>query len=105
MMILFHMTATIATFAGFPFDLLLYRPHRHPGEILDRDPMVAARIHARLEGALDRATAILAEHRDVFNALIRALFEAQALDEQAVLQILTRSDLQSEAHQSCDRRA
>jgi ATP-dependent Zn protease len=60
---------------------LLYRPHSSAGEVCDRDPELAARVHARLEAALDRATAILTERTDVFIALIRALFDAQALDE------------------------
>ncbi|NRP71518.1 ATP-dependent zinc metalloprotease FtsH [Ensifer psoraleae] len=72
---------------------LLYRPHRDPGAVLDRDPDLASRVHARLEAALDRAAAILRRRRPTFNALAKALFDAQALDEEAVLQILTDDDL------------
>lgn len=72
---------------------LLYRPDRGPAEVLDRDPELAARIHERLETAMNRATAILGERTATFHGLIRALFDAQAMDEQAVLQILTTSDL------------
>ncbi|MBP2511725.1 cell division protease FtsH [Agrobacterium tumefaciens] len=68
---------------------LLYRPHRDPGAVLDREPELAARVHARLEAALDRAAAILRRHRPTFNTLAKALFEAQAMDEEAVLKILT----------------
>jgi len=68
---------------------LFYRPHRDPGAVLDRDPELAARVHGRLEAALDRAAAILRRRRPSFHALAKALFEAQALDEKAVLQILT----------------
>lgn len=71
---------------------LLYRPHRDPGAVLDREPGLAALVHARLEAALDRATAIL-KRRPTFHALASALFEAQAMDEKAVLQILTDGDL------------
>lgn len=71
---------------------LLYRPHRDPGAVLDRDPDLASRVHARLEAALDRAAAILRRRRPTFNALAKALFDAQALDEEAVLQILTDDD-------------
>ncbi|KVK48572.1 hypothetical protein L901_24115, partial [Agrobacterium sp. D14] len=68
---------------------LLYRPHRNPGAVFDREPELAARVHARLVEALDRAAAILRRHRPTFNALAKALFEAQAMDEEAVLKILT----------------
>jgi ATP-dependent Zn proteases len=67
---------------------LLYRPHPVPTQVLDRDPDLATRVHARLEKASDDATAILTRRERAFNALTKALFEAQALDEQAVLQIL-----------------
>jgi ATP-dependent Zn protease len=68
---------------------LLYRPRRDPGAVLDRDPELAARVHARLEAALERAAAILRRRRPTFNALAKALFDAQAMDEEAVLEILT----------------
>ncbi|ANL39279.1 ATP-dependent Zn protease [Rhizobium phaseoli] len=71
---------------------LLYRPHRDPGTILDRDAELAARVHARLEAALDRAAAILRRRRPTFHALAKALFDAQAMDENAVLQILRDGD-------------
>jgi cell division protease FtsH len=72
---------------------LLYRPHRDPGAVLDRDPELAARVHGSLEAALGRAAAILRKRRPAFNALAKALFDAQAMDEEAVLQILADSDL------------
>lgn len=72
---------------------LLYRPHRDPGEVFGRDPELAARVHGRLEAALDRAAAILRKRRPTFHALAKALFDAQAMDETAVLQILTDGDL------------
>ncbi|RUM26033.1 ATP-dependent Zn protease [Rhizobium vallis] len=72
---------------------LLYRPHRDPGAVLDRDAELAARVHARLEAALDRAAAILRRRRPTFNSLAKALFDAQAMDEGAVLHILTDGDL------------
>ncbi|OWV84945.1 ATP-dependent Zn protease [Rhizobium sp. R693] len=72
---------------------LLYRPHRDPGAILDRDVQLAARVHGRLAAALDRAAVILGRRRPTFNALAKALFDAQAMDETAVLQILTDGDL------------
>lgn len=72
---------------------LLYRPHRDPGEVFGREPELAARVHGRLEAALDRAAAILRRRRPTFHALAKALFNAQAMDEAAVLQILTDGDL------------
>jgi len=72
---------------------LLYRPNRDPGAVLDREPDLAARVHDRLEAALDRAAAILRRRRPTFHAVAKALFDAQALDETAVLHILTDGDL------------
>ncbi|MCZ7854934.1 ATP-dependent Zn protease [Agrobacterium salinitolerans] len=72
---------------------LLYRPHRDPGAVFERDPELAARVHARLEAALDRAAVILRRRRSTFHALAKALFDAQAMDEMAVLHILTDGDL------------
>ncbi|WP_425645725.1 ATP-dependent Zn protease [Agrobacterium leguminum] len=68
---------------------LLYRPHRDPGAVLDRDAELANRVHGRLVAALDRAVAILRRSRPTFHALAKTLFEAQAMDETAVLKILT----------------
>lgn len=70
---------------------LLYRPHRGPADVLDRNPELAARVHDRLETALNRAAAILGEHRNPFHALIKTLYDAQALDGAAVMDILDRS--------------
>lgn len=86
----FDMERTLGFGAEHP---LLYRPHRDPGAVLDRDPELAARVQARLEAALDRAGTILRRHRPAFHALAKALFDAQAMDEEAVLQILTDGDL------------
>ncbi|MDH2091669.1 ATP-dependent Zn protease [Rhizobium pusense] len=67
---------------------LLYRPHRDPGTVLDRDPELAARVHGRLEAALGRAAAILRRRRPTFNALAKALLEAHAMDQTAVMDVL-----------------
>lgn len=72
---------------------LLYRPHRDPAEVFGREPELAARVHATLEAALDRAATILRRRRPIFHALAKALFDAQAMNENAVLQILTGGDL------------
>jgi protoporphyrinogen oxidase len=45
--------------------------------------------HDKLEMALESARAILQDRRDVFNALIRALFDAQALNGDLVMNILS----------------
>ncbi|EJJ27742.1 ATP-dependent Zn protease [Rhizobium sp. CF142] len=86
----FDMERTLGFGSGHP---LLYRPHRDPGAVLDRDPELVARVHARLEAALDRAETILRRRRTAFHALAKALFDAQAMDETAVLHILTDSEL------------
>ncbi|MBY5340443.1 ATP-dependent Zn protease [Rhizobium leguminosarum bv. viciae] len=70
---------------------LLYRPHRDPGEVFGREPELAARVHGRMEAAFDRAAAILRRRRPVFHALAKALFDAQAMDEKTVLEVLTLS--------------
>ncbi|MCF1460374.1 ATP-dependent Zn protease [Agrobacterium vitis] len=72
---------------------LIYRPHRDPGAVFNRDPELATRVHAQLEAALDRAAVILRRRRLTFHALAKALFDAQAMDEEAVLHILTGGDL------------
>ncbi|WEX91026.1 ATP-dependent Zn protease [Sinorhizobium garamanticum] len=71
---------------------LLYRPHRSPGDVLDRNPELAARVHDRLETALNQATAILSERKSAFNGLIKALSDAQALDGAVVMRILDGDD-------------
>jgi len=88
--IAFDMERTLGFGAEHP---MLYRPHRDPAEVFGRDPELAARVHARLEAAFDLAAAILRRRRPTFNALAKALFDAQAMDEKTVLQILTDGDL------------
>jgi cell division protease FtsH len=67
---------------------LLYRDDKDPTAVLDGNPDLAARIHARLEMALARAVEIINENRDKFDALTRALFDAQALDGSFVSKIM-----------------
>ncbi len=86
----FDMERTLGFGAEHP---LLYRPHRDPGAVFDRDPELAVRVHARLEVAIDRAGTILRRRRSTFNALAKALFEAQAMDQTAVSHILADGDL------------
>ncbi|UWU14066.1 ATP-dependent Zn protease [Rhizobium sullae] len=90
--IAFDMERTLGFGSEHP---LLYRPHRDPGAVFDRDLDLAARVHAKLEAALDRAATILRRRRPIFHELAKALFDAQAMDEAAVLHILTDSDLTS----------
>ena len=71
---------------------LLYRDDKDPTAVLDSNPDLAARIHARLEKALARAVEIISENRDKFDTLTKALFDAQALDGEAVAKILKRGD-------------
>ncbi|WP_018859525.1 hypothetical protein [Rhizobium sp. 42MFCr.1] len=49
-------------------------------------------LHA-MEAALDRAAAVLRRRKAIFHALAKTLFDDQAMDEAAVLQILTNDNL------------
>lgn len=69
---------------------LLYRDDKDPTSVLDGNPDLAARSHARLETALARAVEVLSENRDKLDALTGALFDAQALDGEAVTKIMRR---------------
>lgn len=71
---------------------LLYRDDKDPTAVLDGNPDLAARIHARLETAFARAVEVLSENRDKLDALTKALFDAQALDGGAVKRILKHGD-------------
>ncbi|WP_374638157.1 ATP-dependent Zn protease [Agrobacterium salinitolerans] len=71
---------------------LLYRDDKDPTAALDGNPDLAARIHARLETALARAVEVLGENRDKLDALTKALFDAQALDGEAVMRLLKHGD-------------
>ncbi len=70
---------------------LLYLDHRDPTAILSRDDDLAKRVHRRLEFAQARATEVILENRTAFDRLVRALFDAQALDGDAAMDILTSS--------------
>lgn len=67
---------------------LLYLEHKNPTAILSRDADLAERVHRRLEFAQARATEVIIENRRAFDRLVRALFDAQALDGQAAMDIL-----------------
>lgn len=71
---------------------LLYRDDKDPTAVLDGNPDLAARVHVRLEKALARAVETLTENRDGLDALVKALFDAQALDGVAVKQLLKHGD-------------
>ena len=71
---------------------LLYRDDKDPTAVLDGNPDLAARIHARLEMALARAVEVLGENRDKLDALTKALFDAQALAGEAVTRLLKHGD-------------
>ncbi|RVP97130.1 ATP-dependent Zn protease [Sinorhizobium meliloti] len=70
---------------------LLYLAHRDTTAALTRDAELASRVHRRLEFAQARATEVILENREAFDRLVRALFDAQALDGDAVMDILTSS--------------
>lgn len=67
---------------------LLYREDKNPASVLDANPDLAARVHARLEKALARATEVLHDKRDSLDALIRALSDARVLDGSCVVRLL-----------------
>lgn len=71
---------------------LLYRADRNPADVLDGNPQLAARVHDRLQAALDAAMTILQERRRVFETLISELFNSQVLDGNQVLLILDARD-------------
>lgn len=68
---------------------LLYLEHKNPTAILSRDAELAERVHRRLDIAQARATEVILENRQAFDGLVRALFDAQALDGAAVMDILS----------------
>ncbi|MBB4576030.1 ATP-dependent Zn protease [Rhizobium lentis] len=67
---------------------LLYLEYKDPTAILSRDAGLAERVHRRLEFAQARATDVILENRQAFERLVRELFDAQALDGAAVMDIL-----------------
>lgn len=67
---------------------LLYREDRDPSSVLDAQPDLAARVHARLERAFAKATDVLNANRQTFDRLTAALFEHQVLDGETVEGIL-----------------
>lgn len=67
---------------------LLYRDDKDPTVVLDAQPDLAARVHARLEKALAKAMDLLTGSRDKLDRLTAVLFEQQALDGEAVIDIL-----------------
>ncbi|WP_454289008.1 ATP-dependent Zn protease [Rhizobium arsenicireducens] len=67
---------------------LLYRDGKDPTVVLDAQPDLAARVHARLEKALAKAMDLLTGSQDKLDRLTAVLFEQQALDGEAVIDIL-----------------
>ncbi|MGQ2967107.1 MAG: ATP-dependent Zn protease [Allorhizobium sp.] len=67
---------------------LLYRDDKDPTSVLDAQPDLAARIHARLEKALAKALDLLNGNREKLDRLTAVLFEQQVLDGEAVRGIL-----------------
>jgi len=67
---------------------LLYLEHKDPTAALSRDADLAERVHRRLGFAQAQATEVILENRQAFDRLVRELFDAQALDGAAVMDIL-----------------
>lgn len=70
---------------------LLYLSHPVPEQALTSDRDLANRVHARIETGLELAMEVIKLNRPPMDALVRALFDAQALDGPAVMAILRRS--------------
>lgn len=70
---------------------LLYLLHAVPAQALISDCDLADRVHARIEMGLELATEVIKLNRPPMDALVRALFDAQALDGPAVMAILRTS--------------
>lgn len=71
---------------------LLYRDDRDPAAVLDGNPDLAARVHARLEKAFARAVEILTANRDRLDRVTAALFKDQSLDGEVLRRILGREE-------------
>lgn len=69
---------------------LLYRDDKDPTPVLDAQPDLAARVHARLEKALAKATDVLDGNREMLDRLTATLFEQQVLDGEAVSELLNK---------------
>ncbi|WP_244479312.1 ATP-dependent Zn protease [Rhizobium sp. Leaf384] len=69
---------------------LLYLSHTSPAQALTSDRDLADRVHARIETGLELAMEVIKLNRPPMDALVRALFGAQALDGPAVMAILRR---------------
>jgi cell division protease FtsH len=70
---------------------LLFLSHIVPAQALTFDCDLADRVHARIEIGLELAMEVIKLNRPPMDALVRALFDAQALDGPAVMAILRRS--------------
>lgn len=79
------MEQTLGFGGKFP---LLYLDHRDAAAALSRDGDLAGRVHRRLEMAQAMATEVILGNRAVYDRLVRRLFDAHALDEADVLDIL-----------------
>lgn len=67
---------------------LLYRHDEDQASVLDGNPDLAARVHARLETALAKAQEILQQKRSALDLLIPEIFEAQVIDGDTALRII-----------------
>lgn len=67
---------------------LLYRHDKDQAYILDGNPDLAARVHARLEVALERAKVILQQNGGRLDALVAELFKMQSISGDEVCSII-----------------
>jgi cell division protease FtsH len=68
---------------------LLYRPPSTTGDILHYNPLLAERVHGRLEQAEQRAEELLRPHRELIEALGRQLVESRVLEGATIRAALT----------------
>lgn len=69
---------------------LLYRHDKDQAYILDGNPDLSARVHARLETALAKAQEILKRNRGHLDALVEELFNMQSLSGEDVSRFITK---------------
>ncbi len=82
----------LETSFGIGGDLpLLYRPPSTIGDILHYNPVLAERVHGRLEKAEQRAEELLRPHRELIEALGRQLVASRVLEGETI-----RAALESE---------
>lgn len=74
-----------------PEQPLLYRPPSNPGDMLLYNPLLAARVNARLEAAEEMAIKLLEEHRTALVEVADRLVDKQVIEGDEVRTVLGRA--------------